>query len=469
MEKEKKELWKKVKKFELEKVYEEYGFLTRLSLENGWTIRFTEDAVLEYKKFMFLAAVSNEMVSPSDIVDTVWHLHLTFSKSYDMLCEILGKKIYHIPATTGKRSEKKSLEKAKEDTLKVYEEYFGTRNEMIWEMKEFEEVIGIKPIDKEYEYIDNGKLILLGGLLLIPVFFIWKPLLLKIGNPTFFIVLAVFLLVILLLIEEITDDSFRTLYRSLDNFYIKKLHKYELIAFIENSIGKLVTYKIDDLLHRNSLKLSEDTPQRIILEKTFPNNDTYERCIINQFKELPYESFSKNKEFIVGKPAFLNIENTVSLLRDKLLKSEKILENTLMISGLLFIFYSFVFSRLILGVLRGKAVSYLVFFIIFSICLVYSYLKNIYSRNLKKYLIQFFKFREKEIDKDSYLEKIINNQEIVLGASMTTVLFANKLNIADDDSSSFISSSCISKNSDSSNSSSSSCSSCSGCGGCGGG
>ncbi|MFL0105338.1 hypothetical protein, partial [Tenacibaculum maritimum] len=96
-------------------------------------------------------------------------------------------------------------------------------------------------------------------------------------------------------------------------------------------------------------------------------------------------------------------------------------------------------------------------------------LKNIYSRNLKKYLIQFFKFREKEIDKDSYLEKIINNQEIVLGASMTTVLFANKLNIADDDSSSFISSSCISKNSDSSNSSSSSCSSCSGCGGCGGG
>ncbi|WP_407267491.1 hypothetical protein [Tenacibaculum maritimum] len=52
---------------------------------------------------------------------------------------------------------------------------------------------------------------------------------------------------------------------------------------------------------------------------------------------------------------------------------------------------------------------------------------------------------------------------------MTTVLFANKLNIADDDSSSFISSSCISKNSDSSNSSSSSCSSCSGCGGCGGG
>jgi len=69
----------------------EYGFSTRLANENYWTIDFTKKAVAEYKKFKYLAATSELMVSHSEIVDVVWHQHLIFTNSYSELCRMLGK------------------------------------------------------------------------------------------------------------------------------------------------------------------------------------------------------------------------------------------------------------------------------------------------------------------------------------------------------------------------------------------
>ena len=87
------QLWNEIEKFDLDNPNDEYGFSTRLAFENSWTIYFTKMAILEYKKFMYLAATSNEMVSPSEIVDIVWHQHLIFTQSYKEFCDILGKKI----------------------------------------------------------------------------------------------------------------------------------------------------------------------------------------------------------------------------------------------------------------------------------------------------------------------------------------------------------------------------------------
>ena len=66
-------------------------------------LRFvTQKAIEEYKKFMYLAATSNQMVSPSEIVDIVWHQHLIFTNSYSDFCNLLGKRIEHIPSTHNK-------------------------------------------------------------------------------------------------------------------------------------------------------------------------------------------------------------------------------------------------------------------------------------------------------------------------------------------------------------------------------
>ena len=92
-------LWNKILEFDLDQPAGEYGFSIRLANENYWTKNFTAQAIIEYKKFMYLAAVSEFMVAPSGVVDTVWHQHLIFTQSYQDFCNILGKQIQHVPST----------------------------------------------------------------------------------------------------------------------------------------------------------------------------------------------------------------------------------------------------------------------------------------------------------------------------------------------------------------------------------
>ena len=63
------EAWQRVLEFDIENVRSEYGFATRLAKENFWTKDFTQRAIMEYRKFMFLAANADLMVSPSPVVD----------------------------------------------------------------------------------------------------------------------------------------------------------------------------------------------------------------------------------------------------------------------------------------------------------------------------------------------------------------------------------------------------------------
>jgi len=63
--------WEHVKDFDFNQPLTDYGFVTRLADENKWTKNFTEKAILEYKKFMYLAATAGTMVSPSEIVDPI--------------------------------------------------------------------------------------------------------------------------------------------------------------------------------------------------------------------------------------------------------------------------------------------------------------------------------------------------------------------------------------------------------------
>jgi len=124
-------LWKNVENFSLDEPTDVYGFSTRLANENKWTINFTKSALLEYKKFMYLAATSDKMVSPSEVVDTVWHQHLVFTKSYNEFCNLLGRKIEHVPSTHNSKDHRK-FAAAKERTKIIYEETFGVQPEEIW-------------------------------------------------------------------------------------------------------------------------------------------------------------------------------------------------------------------------------------------------------------------------------------------------------------------------------------------------
>jgi hypothetical protein len=125
-------LWNKIAEYDLDSPVSEYGFSTRLASENYWTKNFTHKAIVEYKKFMYLAGTSDMMVSPSEIIDVVWHQHLIFTQSYTNFCDLIGKQIQHVPSTHN-HAEAEKFKQAKERTKKFYTESFGEQPAEIWD------------------------------------------------------------------------------------------------------------------------------------------------------------------------------------------------------------------------------------------------------------------------------------------------------------------------------------------------
>jgi hypothetical protein len=108
-------------------------FAQRLARENGWTEKFTERVLEEYKRFCFLAVTSTEQVTPSDQVDQAWHLHLTYTRDYwERFCpEVLGVPLHHGPTAGGVVERHRYFEQYAR-TLRSYEAVFGSAPSDIW-------------------------------------------------------------------------------------------------------------------------------------------------------------------------------------------------------------------------------------------------------------------------------------------------------------------------------------------------
>jgi len=120
------ELWNRIDALRIDSADASLGFSARLARENGWTDEFAEQALREYKRFVYLVAISGEELTPSDQVDQVWHLHMTYTCSYrnDLCHGILGKALHHLP-TKGGADEQRRFHGQYAKTLLIYEEEFG--------------------------------------------------------------------------------------------------------------------------------------------------------------------------------------------------------------------------------------------------------------------------------------------------------------------------------------------------------
>lgn len=119
------ELWRKIASFSLDEEEIAFTFTDRLARENSWSKEFSKRAVEEYRKFLYLCCVSDQQITPSDEVDQVWHLHLTYTRSYwKKLCtETLGRELHHNP-TKGGKSEAEKFDGNYSRTLRLYHEHF---------------------------------------------------------------------------------------------------------------------------------------------------------------------------------------------------------------------------------------------------------------------------------------------------------------------------------------------------------
>ncbi len=142
------------------------NFTVRLARDMRWSIHQTRLAIDAYKKFCFLAIISDTVMTPSDTVDEVWHQHMIYTRDYwDIWCrQVLGAPLHHDPTPGGSKAQQYYKE-CYANTLALYEQYFGCPDPVLWPATYVR--FGRKP---RYRLIDTSLLITLPN----PLFYIKK-------------------------------------------------------------------------------------------------------------------------------------------------------------------------------------------------------------------------------------------------------------------------------------------------------
>lgn len=451
-----KDLWEKIELFDFDQPPSEYDFTLRLGHENYWTQNFTKQAILEYKKFMYLAAVSDMMVSPSEIVDTVWHQHLIFTKSYSEFCTILGKQIQHIPSTHNKEDFQK-FKLAKERTAKLYETYFGTQPESIWDHSNPYESLNLKK--------SNFKLrtsLIVGIIAFIvlsfPLYFLLKPLYLNIKNPDFIFLFLGLIIVSFVGLEWYNRRKFAQAIRLFDkDSFVFDLQPYELIYLKDRNISSVVNGTVNELIDNGSIKINED--QTISTNKlTFIQSREHQQ-VIDLLKDLGKTSYPNFLIQLITKPVFSNIIKSMDEVKKYFIRS-KVFSHLFVLNFAVFLsLIMFGFLRIVTGILRDKPVLLISFAVVILIFIMIGYLLKLTNLFSSKILPDLYK--------TAILPKKNTNNDwqwsyFLLGTAVLTTSFVPLTAKSTYDGSG---GGCGTSSSSDSSCGGSSCSSCGGCGG----
>lgn len=108
-----------------------YDFPSSLNMkliqEHNWTSEYTERVLKEYVRFIHLTMIGDQEMTPSQIVDLAWHMHLTFTEDYwERMMPILPRVLHHKPCKDEDPSaDKVRYEQQYQATLQLYHQEFG--------------------------------------------------------------------------------------------------------------------------------------------------------------------------------------------------------------------------------------------------------------------------------------------------------------------------------------------------------
>jgi uncharacterized protein (TIGR04222 family) len=352
------ELWQKILDFDFDGPGD-YTFSIRLAKENHWTRNFTQQALLEYRKFMYLAATSGSMVSPSEIVDVVWHQHLIFTQSYTDFCTLLGKQIQHIPSTHNKQ-EADTFKRAKEHTTRQYNSVFGTQPKAIWHNNTMLQSLNLPQSNKSIQ----GFLMLavpLTVLLLIPAYLILRPVFVQINNPGFMIGVVVLAAAIFFTLKYYYNN--RYLQRMIDeaeaDSFIHSLHPYEVAYLKTGNSNAVLNGCLGELLHEELTEI--DHQGYFTVPENRPANEPHMQQAMNKIAEYGGISHRALLEELRQKPIFGNIERGMEAVNSHVLQSRKFLRLFLINYLLMAVPAVLIYVRIVTGYLRDKPITFMLF------------------------------------------------------------------------------------------------------------
>jgi hypothetical protein len=127
-----KTLWRRIEQHDFEPDAP-LNFTRRLARDHAWRLKDARAAVEAYRRFCFLAVVSPTPVTPSEIVDEVWHQHLIYSRDYwTIWCgERLQAPLHHDPTPGGPEAQQ-TYRRQYAETLALHERFFGAPCARIW-------------------------------------------------------------------------------------------------------------------------------------------------------------------------------------------------------------------------------------------------------------------------------------------------------------------------------------------------
>ena len=311
--------WVNVSEFDLDDPMSEYGFSTRLANENYWTRDFTKKAIVEYKKFMYLAGTSDFMVSPSEIVDVVWHQHLIFTNSYTEFCNILGKNIQHVPSTHNKEDHEK-FRQAKERTKKLYNETFGEQPPEIWDYSDMYESLHLpKAKWKIRTFLVIGILAFIA--LIGPFYQVLYPLYIKIDNPYFIIGYLILILLAFIFLETYNRQQLMKIVAGFSRFsFIHSLQPPELVFLKTDKLTNVIHGEIDQLIRDGKVEVTSGSAIEMV--STAAPRTLEEFTIAGTLSELGRVHYPTLLRQLVVKPVFTNIPNAMNAFKKWFSKSK---------------------------------------------------------------------------------------------------------------------------------------------------
>ena len=450
------ELWTKISEYNFDDPMTEYGFSTRLANENFWTKDFTGKAIIEYKKFMYLAGISDLMVSPSEIIDVVWHQHLIFTQSYTEFCNILGKTIQHVPSTHNKEEAEK-FRQAKERTIKFYKENFGEQPKEIWEYGDMYESLELpKAKIKIRTFINWGVLAFI--ILIVPFYFLLRPVYVQFDNPDFIITYISIAAVALIILEVYNRKYLSAIANNFKQFaFVRHLQPWELVYLKTQRLAHVIHGTMNQLVNENKVGINAD--HSIAKTGSGKPNSLEQWQVLEELDHSGTVYYTVLLRSLMLKPVFWNVANCMDALRKYFIKSQafgRLFYLNFAVLALLMMFGSI---RLSTGLLRDKPVTQLFFVLFFFIVIIIAYLWRLTNIFCSISLPELYKYQilPTRQDANDWEWRYFSIGPAVLAASFLPMV--NYINKNDRGTAAGCGSS-----------GGSSCgSSCSSCGGCGGG
>jgi hypothetical protein len=122
------DLWHRIETYDFPK-----GFEENLATRFGGSTRTARILRDEYRRFVYLAVIAPKEVTPSEQIDYVWHVHLTYTRDYwENFCKnVIGQDLHHNPSD-GPESLPRYRDQYAE-TLFLYEKEFNEQPpEQVW-------------------------------------------------------------------------------------------------------------------------------------------------------------------------------------------------------------------------------------------------------------------------------------------------------------------------------------------------